>query len=94
MIVHAVYFWITGTHYLVADHSLGRSRLIEDEYLAGEEIGSPFSGRVLRAPDGGLRFMAFRNLGSDGEFIGEILVATRLNLGRRSIVGRRESVSR
>ncbi len=71
---------VTGTHYLVADHPLGPWRLIEDDFLAGDEIGSLYSGRVVRAPDGDLRFMAFRNFGNVGEFIGEISDPMRLRV--------------
>ncbi|MEX3791266.1 hypothetical protein AB3X86_36170 [Paraburkholderia sp. BR14374] len=63
---------MTGTHYLIADHPLGEWKLVEEDFLVGDAAGSLYSGRVVHASDGTLRFMAFLKFGKDGQFIGEI----------------------
>jgi beta-fructofuranosidase len=63
---------VTGTHYLVADSPEGPYKYLTDQFMVGDEIGSYYSGKLVQAPDGSWRFMAFRNLTADGQFIGEI----------------------
>lgn len=63
---------VTGTHYLVGDSPTGPFRYLTDEFLVGDTIGSLYSGKLIQAVDGNWYFIAFWNMSSDGDFIGEI----------------------
>ncbi len=62
----------TGTHYLIADNPLGPYRYLTDQFLAGDAVGSLYSGKLIQDASGKCQFMAFRNFASNGEFVGEI----------------------
>ncbi len=62
----------TGTHYLVADHPLGPFRYLTDDFLVGDEIGSLYSGKAIRNPQGYWVFMAFKLFAPGNQFIGEL----------------------
>jgi beta-fructofuranosidase len=40
--------------------------------MVGDVIGSYYSGKLVESPNGSWRFMAFRNMTADGQFVGEI----------------------
>ncbi len=62
----------TGTHYFVADHPLGPFESLSDEFLMGDTIGSKYSGKIIRNPQGEWVLMAFHNFGQEKQFIGEL----------------------
>ena len=62
----------TGIHYLVAQHPMGPFRYLTNDFLVGDEIGSLYSGKVIRSSFGGWAFMAFENFSSEKLFIGKI----------------------
>jgi beta-fructofuranosidase len=62
----------TGTHYMVANNPLGPYRLLEDDFLVGDESGSLYAGRLVQDNEGSWHFMAFRNVTASGQFLGEI----------------------
>ncbi len=62
----------TGTHYLLADNPLGPYKLSRDKFMAGDEHGSLYSGKLIKNPQGDWMFMAFKNFTPTGEFIGEL----------------------
>jgi beta-fructofuranosidase len=64
---------VTGTHYLVADQPLGPYHYLTDEFLAGDTLGSLYSGKLIQDAIGQWLFVAFRNLTEDGSFVGEII---------------------
>ncbi len=61
---------LSGTHYLVGDTPFGPWRLIEDQFLVGNEAWSMYAGRVVIQPDGVPVFLGFVNLDGDGNFVG------------------------
>jgi beta-fructofuranosidase len=63
---------VTGTHYLVGNHPLGPFRLITNEFLLGDKIGSLYSGKLVKIPSGKWNLMAFKKSTADGDFLGEI----------------------
>jgi beta-fructofuranosidase len=63
----------TGTHYLVADHPLGPFSYLQDDFLVGDEVGSLYSGKVIRNPEGKWVFIAFNLFTHGNYFIGEII---------------------
>jgi len=62
----------TGTHYLVSDHPLGPFRYLSDDFLVGDEIGSLYSGKLIRNPARKWVFMAFKLFAPGNQFIGEL----------------------
>ena len=40
--------------------------------MAGDEIGSLFAGKLVQSPSGDWLFIAWRNVGPNGDFIGEL----------------------
>ena len=63
---------VTGTHYLVADNPLGPFSYTTDHFLAGDEIGSLFAGKLIQEPSGEWAFIAWRNVAPDDSFLGEL----------------------
>ncbi len=63
---------VTGTHYLVGDTPLGPFHYRTAEFLAGDEIGSLYAGKLIQQPGGNWAFLAWRHTGPDGAFIGEL----------------------
>lgn len=63
---------VTGTHCLVADNPLGPFRFSSDEFLAGDEIGSLYAGKLAQGTDGEWVLLASRMFAPDGAFIGEL----------------------
>ena len=63
---------VTGTHYLVGDHPLGPFELITDEFLAGDQAGSLYAGKLFTWPDGRTVMLNTRAWTGDGGFTGEI----------------------
>lgn len=63
---------VTGTHYLVADNPLGPFRYTTHNFLAGDEIGSLFAGKLIRQPTGAWAFIAWHYMHHDGRFVGEL----------------------
>ena len=60
-----------GTHYLTGPSPLGPFELDEPDFLAGDEAGSHYAGRVLE--HGGRRhFFAWRQHDERGDFLGEL----------------------
>jgi beta-fructofuranosidase len=83
---------VTGTHYYVADHPLGPFKFLTDEFLVGDDVGSLYSGKLIRNPKAEWVFMAFRGYGKDHQFTGEITDPLPINVlpdGRLSIVKRK-----
>ena len=64
---------MTGTHYYVADRPLGPFEFLTNEFLVGDKIGSLYSGKVIRNPEGEWVYMAFRGNGPDNRFIGDLI---------------------
>lgn len=62
----------TGIHYLVADRPLGPFRFTTDEFLVGDEIGSFYTGKLVRDPAGEWVMLAARMFAPDGAFIGAL----------------------
>ena len=71
---------VSGTHYLAADQPLGPYRLLEDQFLAGDSLGSRYSGKILPGPGGEWVFLACRAYQPDGGFRGEITDPLPLDL--------------
>ena len=63
---------VGGTHYFVADDPLGPFRFSTHDFLIGDRLGSLYSGKLVKGPDGRLRFLAWRNFAPDGTFVGEL----------------------
>lgn len=63
---------VTGTHYLMADNPLGPFRYTTHQFLVGDALGSLYAGKLVQELDGNWSFLAFRNIASNGEFIGEL----------------------
>jgi beta-fructofuranosidase len=63
---------VTGTHYLVADNPLGPFNFSTDEFLAGDELGSLFAGKLVEQANGDWVFIAWRFTSPEGQFIGEL----------------------
>lgn len=68
----------TGTIYFIAERPAGPYRVPADPYLVADEPGSLYAGRILRLPSGEWIYMAFRNRGTDGNFIGDLGEPMRL----------------
>jgi beta-fructofuranosidase len=62
----------TGTHYMVGEHPLGPYRLLTDDFLYGDEIGSFYSGKVIQNNQGDWVLLACRQHGEKNGYIGEI----------------------
>ena len=62
----------SGTHYFVADRALGPFTYLSDDFMVGDEIGSLYSGKVIRNPKGEWVFMAFKLFAPGNRFIGEL----------------------
>jgi beta-fructofuranosidase len=73
---------VTGTHYLVADQPLGPYHYLTDEFLAGDTLGSLYSGKLIQDAAGQWQFIAFRNASVDGSFVGEIIDPLPVNVER------------
>jgi len=71
---------VTGTHNLVADNPLDPYVYSTGEFFAGNTIGSLYSGKLMNDGGGRWQFMAFRNFGDNGEFIGEIVDPLPVNI--------------
>ncbi len=56
--------WCLAIDSLTGPFDVGKAELLTDESL--------YSGRLVRDREGHWRFLAFRNLGQDGSFVGEI----------------------
>ena len=69
-----------GTHYLVGDRLGGPYRLSREEPLLGDEPGSYYAGRVVEGPDGDLVFLAWRQWGADGAFVGALSNPAKLHV--------------
>jgi beta-fructofuranosidase len=63
---------VTGTHYLVADNPLGPFRYKTDQFLVGDEVGSLYSGKLVKTSRGEWVFLAWHYYDSNREFIGEL----------------------
>jgi len=61
-----------GTHYMIADTPLGPFRFPADDYLVDDKIGSLYSGKLVKGPDGNWKVIAFHHVSPDGAFIGEL----------------------
>jgi beta-fructofuranosidase len=59
-----------GTHYMVADKLTGPYRLLTDEPLLADTMGTYYAGKLLRDGDGRLSFLAWRQWNDGGEFCG------------------------
>jgi beta-fructofuranosidase len=78
---------VTGTHYLVGNHALGPFRLLTDEFLLGDKIGSHYSGKLIRDRRGTWNIMASRSWTADGGFLGEISDPMPLKIGEDGQLG-------
>ena len=63
---------VNGTYYLSADTMLGAYHSPDAECLVGDEIGSLYSGKLVQDAGGAWQFMAFKNVTTGGEFVGDI----------------------
>ena len=59
-----------GTHYLVADKLTDPYRLLTDEPLVADAIGTYYAGKLVRDSSGRLAFMAWRQWDEKGNFCG------------------------
>ena len=75
---------VTGTHYLVADNPLGPFRFSTDEFLAGDVLGSLFTGKLVQEPGGNWSYLAWRYLDHTGQFIGELSDPYRVTIDQNS----------
>jgi beta-fructofuranosidase len=72
---------VTGPRYFVAADYLGPFHLSNTEkFLVGDEIGSLYSGKIIRNPKGEWVYLAFRDFEYENRFIGEISNALPLNV--------------
>lgn len=62
----------TGTHYLVADNPLGPFTFTTHHFLAGDDIGRLYAGKLIKDPAGEWVFIAWRYKDPGGNFIGEL----------------------
>lgn len=62
----------TGTHYLVAETITGPYRLLTDEGLVADDVGTYYGGRLVEDPSGQLVFLAWRQWDETGRFAGDI----------------------
>ena len=62
----------TGTHYLVSKQPLGPYRMLTDEFLLGDGMGTFYSGKAIQDAQGDWFFLVCRQFNENGEFIGEI----------------------
>ena len=79
----------TGTHYLVADNPFGPFKYMTDDFLVGDEIGSLYSGKVIRDSRDKWLFMAFEHFSKPDLFIGKIADPFQLSVqadGRLSVL--------
>lgn len=63
---------LTGTHYLVADDPLGPFEWRRHGVLLGDGLGTWYGGKLVRDAGGRLVCLAWRSLGSNGRFAGEL----------------------
>ncbi len=70
----------TGTHYLVADNPFGPFKYMTDDFLVGDEIGSLYSGKVIRDSRDKWLFMAFEHFSKPDLFIGRIADPFQLDI--------------
>ncbi len=59
-----------GTHYLVADRLTGPYRLLTNEPLVADTIGTYYAGKLVRNTGDALQFMAWRQWHEEGHFCG------------------------
>jgi len=79
----------TGTHYLIADNPFGPFKYMTDDFLVGDEIGSLYSGKVIRDSRDKWLFMAFEHFSKPDLFIGKIADPFQLSVqadGRLSVL--------
>lgn len=62
----------TGAIYYVSDSLEGPWRTFDDPFLHGDAQGSLYGGRMIEIPGAGPHYVAFRNMGHDGQFVGEL----------------------
>lgn len=60
-----------GTHYLVSSEKFGRYKLDRDAFLVGDPVSRYYGGRIIQR-DGDRFFIAWRDNGGDGRFLGEL----------------------
>ncbi len=72
---------MTGTSYLVGNHPLGPFNSVSDEFLIGDEIGSRYSGKIIKDPNGKWILMTSRMFAVNGDFLGEIADPLFLKIG-------------
>lgn len=79
---------VTGTHYLVADLPAGPFRPSTDDFLAGDDVGTYYAGKIVEADGRGLFFLAAHHNGRDHRFLGEIAdpVPVRLTPDNRLVL--------
>jgi len=63
---------LTGLKYFPGDGPLGPFHTEGAGFLGGDVQGSLYAGRVIQGPDDDWYMMAFRNLDSDGRFVGGV----------------------
>lgn len=63
---------VNGTHYLIGDSPLGPYRTPAEDVLYGDNPCTLYSGKLIEDVHGDWQFLAFRNVGPHGEFIGEL----------------------
>lgn len=63
----------TGTYYLVSSNPLGPFEMLEERLLVGDVGGRFYSGKIIRNPQDEPVFIAFHNMNSTGEFVGEVI---------------------
>ncbi|MEA3287394.1 MAG: hypothetical protein U9Q77_08465 [Candidatus Marinimicrobia bacterium] len=63
---------ITGTACYYGKTDLGPFSIQDDPWLFGDESGTLYSGKFIKATENSWTFMAFENYAKNGEFIGRI----------------------
>ena len=62
----------TGTFYLAADNALGPFETSDANLLFGDASGSHYGGKLIEDQSGQFHFLAFKQFGPDGDFVGEL----------------------
>ena len=82
---------VTGTHYLVGDAPLGPFKLLTDEFLYADPLGTYYAGKVIRDPKGNWVLMTSHSHAPEDRFVGQLANPVPIKVeadGRLSVVSR------
>ena len=74
-----------GTHYMVADNPLGPFKMVADDFLIGDEVGSRYTCKVIKNPSGDWVILWTLAWSEDG-YVGEISDPVPLQIGERGLL--------